>query len=281
MAAEAGWLRSLPASLQLYSARLIEDETTPADGGYATEYAFLPTIAEIYLSRLNLRGWQRILSAMTSFVEASARCREDGVGATLATLGIDKTVSRLEQARDVLPDIDVERRIGGKCCPAPSRMLAELFGLIAAAPPRAPSIMHGDLCFSNILYNSRNQRICVIDPRGYVEDGIATAYGDTRYDVAKLAHSIIGRYDQIVAGQYRLEDTADSAELVMPFDPIKDGLECQFLEQSVEGVDFASDAVIATMITLFFSMIPLHRDNARRQRAFFVNGAQLYMRFYG
>ncbi|WP_439533846.1 phosphotransferase [Polymorphobacter sp.] len=281
MAAEASWLRTLPASLQLYSARLIEDDSSRTGDGYATEYAYLPTVAEIYLSRLNARGWQRILGAMTGFVEAETRCRGEGVSTSLATLGIEKTRARLEAARDVLPALDAERRIGGQACPAPSRMLEELFARIAAAPPRPPSIMHGDLCFSNILYNSRNQRICVIDPRGYVEDGRASAYGDTRYDLAKLAHSIIGRYDQILGGQYRLDDSAGNVELTLPADPVKDALEHQFLEQSVDGIAFDSDAVIATMITLFFSMIPLHREDPRRQRAFFANGAQLFMRFYG
>lgn len=281
MNAEAIWLRTLPASLQLYAARLIEDDTTLAEDGYATEYAFLPTVAEIYLSRLNARGWERIFGAMTGFVEASLRCRGEGISQSLVKLGVDKTVSRLAAASDVLPDLDVERRIGGRTCPAPSRMLEFLFQQIAAAPPRAPSIMHGDLCFSNILYNSRNQRICVIDPRGYVDDGVISPFGDARYDIAKLAHSIIGRYDQILGGQYRLDDSPGHAELVLPRDPIKDGLERQFLGQSVDGIAFDSDAVIATMITLFFSMIPLHQDDPRRQRAFFANASQLFMRFYG
>lgn len=281
MQAEAQWLRQLPASLQLYAARLIEDADTGLEDGYRTEYAYLPTVAEIYLSRLKPAGWQRVLGAMLGFVNAAAECRGPGVSTALARLGIDKTESRLRGAHDVLPDLDVERRVGGRCCPAPSRMLAQLYDRIAASPPRAPSIMHGDLCFSNILYNSRNQRICVIDPRGYIEDGVATALGDTRYDLAKLAHSIVGRYDQIVCGQYELEDSYDGAALVFPEDPVKEGLEQQFLAQRIDGIDTASDAVIATMITLFFSMIPLHQDDRRRQRAFFVNGAQLYQRFYG
>ena len=280
LAAEAAWLRNLPASLQLYSARLIEDEASDT-AGYQTEYAYLPTVAEIYLSRLNPRGWQRILGATMDFVGAAARCKGPGTSDALAKLGIAKTTARIEAANGVLHDLDVERRIGGRCCPAPSRMLETLFAHIAAAPPRAPSIMHGDLCFSNLLYNSRNQRVCVIDPRGYTDDGVESAYGDTRYDLAKLAHSIIGRYDQIVGGQFQLEDTPENAALVFPDDPVKHVLEQQFLERRVDGIDVASDPVIATMITLFFSMIALHQDDPRRQRAFFVNGAQLYMRFYG
>ena len=56
-------------------------------------------------------------------------------------------------------------------------------------------IVHGDLCLSNILYDLRS-RICkLLDPRGSF--GAAGIYGDPRYDVAKLYHSIYGLYDFI------------------------------------------------------------------------------------
>ena len=56
-------------------------------------------------------------------------------------------------------------------------------------------VVHGDLCLSNILYDLRS-RICkLLDPRGSF--GAAGIYGDPRYDVAKLYHSIYGLYDFI------------------------------------------------------------------------------------
>ena len=63
--------------------------------------------------------------------------------------------------------------------------------------------MHGDFCFSNILYDFKSQSIKVIDPRGLSGDGKEQSiYGDLRYDVAKLAHSVIGKYDFIIAGRF-------------------------------------------------------------------------------
>ena len=64
--------------------------------------------------------------------------------------------------------------------------------------------MHGDFCFSNILYNSRAGRISVIDPRGYVYGEQPSCFGDVRYNLAKLSHSIVGCYHHFFAGRYSL-----------------------------------------------------------------------------
>lgn len=53
-------------------------------------------------------------------------------------------------------------------------------------------MIHGDLCFSNILYGD-NTVLRFIDPRGkFGNEGIM---GDPRYDVAKLYHSVDGGYE--------------------------------------------------------------------------------------
>ena len=46
--------------------------------------------------------------------------------------------------------------------------------------------IHGDLCLSNILFNSRINSIKVIDPRGIGYNNNLTIYGDQNYDLAKI-----------------------------------------------------------------------------------------------
>lgn len=67
------------------------------------------------------------------------------------------------------------------------------------------SVIHGDFCFSNILYDFRAEEVKTIDPRGMTPNGEQTIYGDIRYDVSKLSHSILGLYDWIIAGYYHME----------------------------------------------------------------------------
>ena len=69
---------------------------------------------------------------------------------------------------------------------------------------KALGVLHGDFCFSNILYDFRSSKIKTIDPRGMTPDGHQTIYGDICYDIAKLSHSVLGLYDWIVAGYYEV-----------------------------------------------------------------------------
>jgi hypothetical protein len=137
--------------------------------------------------------------------------------------------------------------------------------------------MHGDFCFSNILYDSRSRRIKVIDPRGYIGPGAPTIYGDPCYDLAKLAHSIVGRYDHIIAGRYTMSAN-DGYRLSISFEraPQQEWLEKLFAELVATRTGLARQEVHAVMIGLFLSMLPLHADRPDRQRAFIANALRLF-----
>ena len=115
--------------------------------------------------------------------------------------------------------------------------------------------MHGDFCFSNILYNRRTKQVKLIDPRGYTDKTIGyDSSGPFVYDFFKLAHSFIGGYDQIIAGinpgKFELEKTRQ--DLIF-FSSL---------------TDLSEELIINGVINLFLSMIPLHHDNNDRQNSF-------------
>ena len=58
-------------------------------------------------------------------------------------------------------------------------------------------ISHGDLCMSNILWSDEMNIIKFIDPKGSEYMML-----DEYYDIAKLSHSIVGNYDQIIYENY-------------------------------------------------------------------------------
>ena len=78
-------------------------------------------------------------------------------------------------------------------------------------------IGHGDPCFANTLYNKSTKTLKFIDPRGALtEDELWT---DPYYDVAKLSHSVCGRYDFFNNGLFDIKlDTDLSYVLEIPFD---------------------------------------------------------------
>jgi hypothetical protein len=65
------------------------------------------------------------------------------------------------------------------------------------------SVIHGDFCLSNILCEPDSNNIKLIDPRGGFSE--ASCFGPQLYDVAKLGHSFLGRYDLIIADKFVLD----------------------------------------------------------------------------
>jgi hypothetical protein len=64
------------------------------------------------------------------------------------------------------------------------------------------TVIQGDLCCSNILYDPGTSLIKFIDPHGeFFEEGY---YGEPRYDLAKLLHSFHGGYDFLLHEMYQL-----------------------------------------------------------------------------
>jgi hypothetical protein len=278
--AEANWLGSVPPPLKPYTARLIGEGEDERGYFYDTEYAYMPTLAELFVfGQLRPASWQRILGSCKTFLDEAAGERSGGASqGVLEDLAVVKTEARLEQhARDTGFDLDAPNRLNGRPAPSLRACLDDLTGAVRRAEPR-PSVMHGDYCFSNILYDIRTDRIRLIDPRGLLINGEIGIHGDLRYDLAKLMHSIEGRYDLIIAGQ--CDAAALSAnDFRLAFSP--NAAHQQLGEAArtmvMGGVRLDDEAVAATTVSLFLSMLPLHADRPDRQTAFIANALRLHM----
>ena len=128
------------------------------------------------------------------------------------------------------------------------------------------TVIHGDFFLSNILKDGDQFR--VIDPRG--DFGGMLLYGDPRYDLAKLRHSISGGYDYIINDQYSLDvsENETDVQLMIPF---KSDVEenTAYLDQLIENeLGFNIEDVKLIEALLFLTMIPLHSEDRQRQLAF-------------
>ena len=131
--------------------------------------------------------------------------------------------------------------------------------------------------FSNILFDSRTQRIKVIDPRAINNCGEFSLLGDQKYDLAKLTHSIIGLYDHIIAGRYQLI-SIDTAHVEIVFDIDKRIIDIQkIFMSSVFLENIVVKDILPLVILLFLSMLPLHSDRPDRQKAMLINALRLYV----
>lgn len=279
IAAEANWLRSIPSELQPFSARLVEDDRGVTPGEYRTLYSSYPTVAELYLAQSSRMVWRRVLDSCIEFLTRAYRHTARETASPFKWLVIDKLHARLREYPQFLPSSHEPLSINGQDVGTLGSIVSHLEGVISAAPALPSCVMHGDFCFSNMLFDLRTDRIVLIDPRGLIGDE-TTIYGDVRYDIAKLGHSVLGRYDQIMAEGLRSSGSRTELILEVPFDPTRENLEEMFLDSGVGRVSFASVEVNAAIVSLFLSMIPLHADDPSKQATIFANGIRLYSKFF-
>jgi len=129
---------------------------------------------------------------------------------------------------------------------------------------------HGDLCMSNILYAPDTELMKFIDVRGAT--GEDDMYGDRMYDVAKLSHSILGRYDYINNGVYRLDLDDDAGLRLTIAERDQAEMKALFVAR-LEQAGYDVRLLRLYEASLFLSMLPLHMDRPRNVLAFAATAA--------
>ena len=135
--------------------------------------------------------------------------------------------------------------------------------------------IHGDFIFSNILINDKSihddKSFVLIDPRGPI-------YGDSRYDAAKLRHSVHGGYEYIINDKYSLDIlTPIEYNYKINFNYDRDKT-TNFLDESLLMIDHNYILCDLKFIEglLFYTMIPLHKENIKHQMIFFGQALKLF-----
>ena len=116
---------------------------------------------------------------------------------------IAKTFDRLALVESLIPFANDEFiKINGRYYKNALFDKDKITRLATAHFPREFALIHGDPTFSNILFDSFNMQVVLIDPRGYF--GQTRFYGDSDYDFAKLYYSLCGDYDQFNRKKFTL-----------------------------------------------------------------------------
>lgn len=275
MLAESNWFKSLPRELSMHTPALLADYSeTENRATYSLEYLYLLPLNDLLVfGKLSDAYWQHIFSAAYEITMQFAQFKPTEFNLSKANdIYLPKTLERVAKLRatefclsETAHELSqVEKLI---------KMAEESARFISTVTPSYIGIVHGDYCFSNILFDSRTQALKLIDPRGVDSAGLVTIYGDQRYDIAKFYHSVVGCYDFIIAGRYKI-----------------DGNEIHFFEQDrlqrissifdkifFESGVFNKVEILAINVQLFISMLPLHADRPDRQLAMLLNAQRLYL----
>ena len=284
--AEANWFESLPPMLRRFTPQYLGRSGGLNDSAYRLEYLHHTPLNELYVfADIPPLLWKKIFKECFSFLgECKAHSSPDKKqsSADLSALFTGKTTSRLESfSLESGTPLDTVLQFRSKG--AESRTLElSLEGLVKGSESQLPtsetasSLVHGDFCFSNVLYEFRTNRVKVIDPRGLTPNGAQSIFGDIRYDLAKLSHSVLGMYDWIIAGYHNTVFNGHEISITLPETPKLHDIRQLFLEMVESEFSVTPTEIYAMQVHLFLSMLPLHNDDKHRQKALLANAFRLY-----
>lgn len=272
---EIGYLNELPSSLlELFAP--VHGFSVDPDAVFL-ELGFVEgrPLDQLFLEDAgSIAEWSSIWNSVGTTIDRLAGHRRQVSEASLLDMYIDKTGDRLAACRE-FPDL---RRLlerpslvinGVEHRSLESLVQSARERVIATATGAHGSVIHGDLCLSNMLRSG--DTITLIDPRGRFGD--VGVHGDLRYDIAKLHHSVVGGYDLMVAGRFSF----DIGSIDIEFD-------LQFTARQLEIADAYRDRILsgwsADEIELISGLIlaglaPLHSESPNRQLAFLLRATQM------
>jgi len=246
MYSEYEWLRKLSKIIPhhipaLRKFRLLN--STKAE--YGLEYLKYLSLAEIYVFGKNTEEFYRNLfeelkKLLNSIRSANTKFSESKIP-NLYTAKLTERKSEIFSSIDKLK-ISKENF---------EKIFEENFNYFSGKNQKI-TIMHGDYCFSNILFDIVANKPYLIDPRGYIsKNQEPTILGPYLYDEVKLAHSFVCQYDFIIAGRDIDYKTFDRR-----------------IDFFLEYFQMEKEFLLHGLINLFLTMIPLHSDSKERQLKF-------------
>lgn len=281
--AEGEWFKSIPPIIKKYTPQLISvGDNELGHPFYSLEYLPYLPLNEIFVHGRNSSiFWSRQFGLFNKYFFDSRVAVDRDLTHSIneqiindaESLYYSKTYSRLKEF-DNSAILEHEVLINGK-----KQLVKNIIDECISKTkklPLIPSILHGDFCFSNILYDSRSKKIKIIDPRGISYNNVMTIYGDQKYDLAKLTHSVIGLYDFIISGRYEIKkDCSGNEYICFDIDQRLADIQNKFYDYCfLDGISISD--IIPLVVLLFFSMLPLHKDRPDRQKAMILNAFRLY-----
>lgn len=255
--AEFEWFENLPVGLQPFTPKIFKKGRSKNQAYYQLETIYESNISDTIIhGKLRESSVSKIYEQIENFLQKS-KTYQNGLTINLKSEFNSKLENRIK-SKKMREFIERNR-------------LQPIFNTIYDAYRKAnekillesdqAQIIHGDLCYSNILYNFKKNTIKLIDPRGLTLNGKEKSiYGSQFYDIIKLGHSAAFGYDLILRGI--------SANDIINQENIQCAAEHYWDLQSITENKYSKKQINLGIGNLFITMIPLHSDNNRRQLEF-------------
>ena len=274
---ELQWYKNVPKEISVLAPRILDYQLE--DGAFLKmEYYGYPTLSELFVyGDLHIRIWKQIIGKLIDILKIFNKYKREVSLEEYRYIFFEKTQSRLNDLlteHGDFEDIFSYEYIflnGTKLLNYNSLegFIKEQIDRLYTDVKENSCFLHGDFHFANILCDLKSGIIRLIDPRGKWGK---SPYGDIRYDVAKLRHSVVGEYDLIMNDFFSVTREENRFELTT------------YRKDNYKNINEILDSYISEswdlnqikMIEglLFISMIPLHKDNKERRLAMYCKGLQ-------
>lgn len=246
--AEYNWLKEMKKLIPSNMPEVTDFNIIDKSGSYQIRYLDHPTLSDLFVfGKINLKTQTFILEKLNETV-SKMQILEDSFLKDKTNFYVNKLLEREKGIFDVIKKLDENHSF-----------FKEVFNknlIFFKKTKNNYSIMHGDFCFSNIMYDILNSRVFLIDPRGFTDkkEGFSL-YGPNDYDIFKIAHSYVFGYDRVIANNYTVDF----------FNPIEIK---KRLNNFLKIFKIDRTRLLMGCSHLFLTLLPLHSDDISRQSYF-------------
>jgi dTDP-glucose pyrophosphorylase len=272
---EINWYKSIPNQIKIITPKIISSKINK-NPNLVMEHINFSTLTEIWLyGNIGYKNWQLILDDLKNIINTFQKYKKLVHKTDYEQIYITKTQERIHE---LISSNQIFKKlfsyeyviINEKSYDNWGKLNERIFPKIKKLFCKDDNcLIHGDLCFSNILYDVPNNQYRIIDPRGKWG---STIYGDIKYDLAKLRHSIVGGYDSINSGLFSIEQKENSLKISTLKPSQYEKISNDFDLWISKGWNLEQIKMIEGL--LFISMIPLHNEDLKKQLAFYAVGVQ-------
>ncbi|MBR5419869.1 MAG: hypothetical protein IK115_01830 [Lachnospiraceae bacterium] len=276
--AEYTFYHLLPDDMKFWFVIPFDYRETETEASYTMERLHMTDLAIKWVhGSMDSSEFEELLDKYFYFFASrhSKDCEKEQCRKVADALYVDKVKDRIEQLKKTEGFRPIEKLLAESDADI-DRLAEKYFRLKKAIEkknkyPSRLVIGHGDPCFANTLYNKATRTLKFIDPKGAMTE--EELWTDPYYDVAKLSHSVCGRYDFFNNALFDIRVDADfSFELDIPFDNSEfKGIFRRKAEEN--GFDYLSVRIYEA--SLFLSMLPLHMDNPHKVLALILNAKNI------
>jgi len=268
IAAEFLWFEKFPQELSHYLPRV-----SFGVNSYSTEFLAALPVSDMWLSSNNDDTyWLGLVESLSSMLDAFQGTITNELPDTILdnkkSVYMNKLEGRIEKLSNLFSSNGLSLnhiQLNSHATPSFDELIGEIQE-VSEKVINLPSwtLMHGDMCFSNLLFERRSKGLKLLDPRGSF--GARGIYGDPLYELLKLSQCALGDYDFLTANLFKISISGENYEfghLNYSSHEWKKEVFSKLLEKRAQKLGITFQELRIMEAGMFISAAPLHPENSR------------------